>query len=117
MKIAFIYLGQQGGGVSIEYLEYAKGLSLYSEVLCVLSNKSKEFPLWKTEANQNKRLSILGGVGVSKWLVHSNGNTYGEMGNGANKGYCLVWDSVNKSYFILVDRASGREFSIPFTPL
>lgn len=60
MKIAFIYLGQQGGGVSIEYLEYAKGLSLYSEVLCVLSNKSKEFPLWKTEANQNKRLSILG---------------------------------------------------------
>lgn len=60
MKIAFIYLGQQGGGVSIEYLEYAKGLSFYSEVLCVLSNKSEEFPLWKAEAEQNKRMYVLG---------------------------------------------------------
>lgn len=60
MKIAFVYLGQQGGGVSIEYLEYAKGLSLYSEVLCVLSNKSKEYPLWETAAKHNNKLSILG---------------------------------------------------------
>lgn len=60
MKIAFIYLGQQGGGNSIQFLEFAKGLSLYSEVLCVLSNKSDEFPLWESEAEQNKRLFVLG---------------------------------------------------------
>lgn len=60
---------------------------------------------------------LLGGAGVSTWFVHSNGNTYCNLGNGVNTGFSLVWDGVNNGYFVLVDRASGREFSIPFTPL
>ena len=44
----------------MDYLECAKGLSLYAEVLCVLSNKSDEFPLWEAEAAQNNNFSVLG---------------------------------------------------------
>lgn len=60
LKILFIYLGQQGGGNSIQFLEYAKGLSHFSQVLCVISNKSDEFKIWEDEAERNLNMRVLG---------------------------------------------------------
>lgn len=60
LKIVFIYLGQQGGGNSIQFLEFAKGLSNFSQVLCVISNMSDEFSIWEDEADRNLNMSVLG---------------------------------------------------------
>lgn len=60
MKIVFIYLGQQGGGVSMEYLEYAIGLAHYANILCILSNKSDDYTKWVEKAETNNNMSVIG---------------------------------------------------------
>lgn len=59
MKIAFIYLGQQGGGVSMEYLEYAIGLAQFANILCILSNKSDDYTKWVEKAETNNNMSVI----------------------------------------------------------
>lgn len=68
MKICFIYLGQQGGGTSIEYLEYAMGLSKFAEIMCILSNKSDDFWRWTLQASVNSCMTVLG-VTTTKSVV------------------------------------------------
>lgn len=60
MKIAFIYLGQQGGGVSLDFLEYAIGLAQFANILCILSNKSDDYQKWVEKAETNSNMSIIG---------------------------------------------------------
>lgn len=68
MKICFVYLGQQGGGTSIEYMEYAIGLSQYADILCVLSSKSDDFWRWTSQASENPRMTIIG-VSTTKNVI------------------------------------------------
>lgn len=60
MRIAFFYLGQQGGGVAWDALETAIGLSHYSEVLCLVSSVSDNFGYWIEESKKNDKLDVIG---------------------------------------------------------
>ena len=67
MKIAFFYLGQQGGAVAWDALETAMGLSQYAEVLCLVSSTSGNYYNWVEESRKNNRIQIIG-VRTSKKL-------------------------------------------------
>lgn len=70
MKIAFFYLGQQGGGVALEAYEMAVGLSKRSPVLCVVSSKSDSYNIWVGEAKKNRNFSVIG-IETSKSIVRA----------------------------------------------
>lgn len=60
MKIAFFYLGQQGGGVALEAYELAVGLTKKAQVLCIVSSRSDSYDVWTEEAKVNKNFFVIG---------------------------------------------------------
>lgn len=60
LRIAFFYLGQQGGGTALDASELAAGLALRSKVLCVVSSKSASYSQWIKNAENNPNLNIIG---------------------------------------------------------
>lgn len=60
MRIAFFYLGQQGGGVAWDALETAIGLSHYAEVMCIVSSSSANYYSWVEEGEKSEKLKIVG---------------------------------------------------------
>lgn len=60
MRIAYFYLGQQGGAVAWDALETAIGLSHYAEVMCVVSSTSDNYFSWVEEGEKNEKLQIIG---------------------------------------------------------
>ena len=60
MRIAFVYLGQQGAGAALDTLEMAVGLASKADVMCIVSSKANNYKAWLIEAEKNPRIKIYG---------------------------------------------------------